>query len=458
MIMPSCCGQIVADRWCLDLWRIEEAPEYDGATNHRVRGMMMGCSARAVTGFLVLVTAACATNTSYAPADLAELGVRDRAVRETRGHITVTVAVPSPEEARRLFGFRIDKKEIQPIWLEIENRSDREHWFFVRTLDPEYFSPLEVAWMGRRRYTKAARQEMERSIFERQMPLRLPASETSSGFVFANQTLGARRVFVELIDSGGGLLHFDFMVPVPGLRTDYQRVDFENLYAELVDLDEEGLREWIREQPCCATNARGDKSGDPLNLVVVGSEAAIWPAFVRAGWNVTEVMTGSSIWKTVTSSVFRRRYFYSPVSSLFLFGRPQDIALQKARGTVDERNHLRLWLAPVTCNGHHVFIGQISRDIGIRFTTRSPTISTHKIDPDVDETRAYLVMDLASAQGIARFGNERGVGPAPIGQERENLTGDPYVTDGLRAVLFMSEEPIPLDEIEYLDWEEGQRH
>ncbi len=408
--------------------------------------------------FLLAVTGGCATRSNYAPASFDEVPFRERSVSETQVDITVTVAVPSPEEARELFGFKIGKKGIQPIWLEIENRSDHEHWFFARNLDPDYFSPLEVAWMGRKRYTKSARAEMDAAIFEKQMPLRIPAGETISGYVFANQTLGSRRVYVELIDEQGGLLSFEFMVEVPGLNTDYHRVDFENLYDDFVDLDEEGLRSWIEEQPCCVTNAKETKFGDPLNLVVIGPRGGVWPAFVRAGWNVTEVMSSSSVWKTMKSSIFRSRYLYSPISSLYVYGRPQDMALQKARGTVDERNHLRMWLAPVTYQGHHVFIGQISRDIGVRLTTKSPTITTHKIDPDVDETRAFMLMDLMYAQSVARFGFEDGVGASPIDEPRGNLTGDPYITDGLRLVLFMSADAVPLEDVEFLEWEESLRH
>jgi hypothetical protein len=43
-----------------------------------------------------------------------------------------------------------------------------------------------------------------------------------------------------------------------------------------------------------------------------------------------------------------------PVSPLNLFGRKQDIALQKARKDIHQRNHLRLWLAPFRVEGEEV--------------------------------------------------------------------------------------------------------
>jgi len=96
-----------------------------------------------------------------------------------------------------------------------------------------------------------------------------------------------------------------------------------------------------------------------------------------------------------------------------------------------------------------VWIGQISRDIGVHFTWR--TITTHKIDPDVDETREYLLEDLAYAQAVEAFGYIGGVGAAGYDQPRGNLTGDPYFTDGQRLVIWVADSPSSLDEIRLRD-------
>jgi hypothetical protein len=37
---------------------------------------------------------------------------------------------------------------------------------------------------------------------------------------------------------------------------------------------------------------------------------------------------------------------------------------------------------------------------------------------------------------------------------RVNLTGEPYLTDGLRLVLFLDEQQRALDQIDFLDWEQ----
>jgi hypothetical protein len=102
----------------------------------------------------------------------------------------------------------------------------------------------------------------------------------------------------------------------------------------------------------------------------------------------------------------------------------------------------------------HVWVGQISRDISSRLTIHSPTLTTHKIDPHVDEARTALLEDLAYSQSLAEFGYVAGVGAAAKTAPRRNLTTDPYYTDGLRVVLVFEQRPASLEEIELLPWEQ----
>ena len=41
---------------------------------------------------------------------------------------------------------------------------------------------------------------------------------------------------------------------------------------------------------------------------------------------------------------------------------------------MDERNHMRLWLAPIHYRGDDVYVGQISRDIGVKFSPKTLVI------------------------------------------------------------------------------------
>jgi hypothetical protein len=264
---------------------------------------------------------------------------------------------------------------------------------------------------------------------------------------------GTKTFNVDLLGEDKEIRTFTFFINVPGIRPDHQQVDFEALYPkdQILSYDEEGLRKALERVPCCTTNKKGTEQGDPLNLVVIGDGDDVHYALIRAGWDETEIIYRASAWKTAMSFIFGGRYRYSPVSPLYVYGRPQDAAFQKARGTIHERNHLRLWLSPMRFEGKPVWIGQISRDIGVRFTTK--TILTHKIDPDVDETRDFLIQDLWYSQGLARVAYVKGVGPVPISEPRGNLTGDPYFTDGLRAVLWVSSDPVAMEAVEIVEWE-----
>ncbi len=75
------------------------------------------------------------------------------------------------------------------------------------------------------------------------------------------------------------------------------------------------------------------------------------------------------------------------------------------------------------------------------------------IDPDVDEARRYFVEDMAYSQALARVGYVKGVGFVTREAPKMNLVGDPFYTDGLRAVLFFEPRPYTLADIEQLKWE-----
>jgi len=392
----------------------------------------------------------CAT---FNPRPLDEVPFRERAQTQIDAGVRVTAAVLSAEESKEIFDVPLYDQGIQPIWLEIENTDKETMVFLPISLDPDYFTPLEVAYMNHFTNAETTNSQMDQYFHERGMGLFIPPGGVRSGFVFTNLDEGTKGFNVELVGEGHQVRTFTFFIPVPGLRVDHHEVDWYDLYSkeEMVSYDEKGLRKALESLPCCTTNKAGTEQGDPINLVVIGDLDDVYHAFIRSGWDETETIYGTSLWKTAVSFLFGGRYRYSPVSGLYVYGRPQDVALQKARETIHERNHLRLWLAPMHFDGKPVWAGQISRDIGVRFTSK--TITTHKIDPDVDETRDYLVQDLWYSEGLRKFGYVKGVGAAPISEPRANLTGDPYFTDGYRAVLWVSSKPIRFTDVEFVKWE-----
>ena len=199
----------------------------------------------------------------------------------------------------------------------------------------------------------------------------------------------------------------------------------------------------------------GPAEGDPLNVVIVGEPEEVLHALTRAGWSFTHRISLRTVRREVAAAVASESYPVAPVSSLYAFGRKQDVALQRARRSISQRNHMRLWLAPFRYEGKSVWLGQVSRDIGVKVTPKSPTLTTHIIDPQVDTTREYLLHSLIAEGFVDRFGFVKGSGAGTPGEPRVNLTGDAYYSDGMRLVLILAPEPVRPEQVRSLRWEQS---
>jgi hypothetical protein len=400
----------------------------------------------------VLICSSCSSNPP-AQTQLPEGDFKQRLQSQTHAGVTVRTGVPSASESKVLFGSPLYKNGVQPVWLEITNNLDETLSYLPVGLDPSYFTPIEAGSIQRKTSQLNGNSPLlMNELLGIGMAMTIPAHGTSSGFMFTRLDEGTKAFNVDII--GADWFHtFTFFVPVPGLRADHYQVDWEGLYPldEIKQVNAQQLIGLLEEQVCCTTDKKAEGSGDPVNLVIIGDLNDVYVAFIRAGWDETETITASTSWKTVKSFIGGGEYRYSPVSGLYVFGRPQDVAFQKARDTIHERNHLRLWLSPFRFEGKLVWLSQISRDIGVRWTKK--TITTHKIDPDVDETREYLLENLAYAQALKKFSYVGGVGEVSYTEPKGNLTGDPWFSDGFRLVLWVSSEPVDIDEVEFVPWQ-----
>lgn len=379
------------------------------------------------------------------------------------GQVEVTVAVPSDQESERVFGVRLARRGLQTIWLELINGGPDPLWLERVQLAPNYYTAREAANLmhfavGKRLVafgllgwlflpllpilplklisTHFANRHMDRLFRSLGFPTGfIPPGKKVSGFLFTPLDEGVKQVDVRLLGRSHSL-DFPFTIEVPGLRLPHP-VEETSPAGPAEELDEAALRGWLEQQPRCTSDARGIQEGDPLNLVIVGDRASIQEC-LSARWDQAEALTLATAWKTAKAFLLESQYRYSPVSPLYLGGRLQDLALQRARVSLNQRLHLRLWNTRVRFGGQPVWIGQVSRDIGVRFTFKTWNLTTHQIDPDVDEARDYVLDDLMVAGRVAQLGFIPGVQAAPAAAPRRNLTGDPYFTDGLRALAVLS--------------------
>lgn len=395
----------------------------------------------------------------------------DRAQKQTQGDVTATITVLSNKEAKKFFGTSLSKRGIQPVWVEIDNQSDQAYFLIPRNMDPNYYSPQEANYMAHYRQSRQfleagilavvffpalalipvnffairiANKKMNKIFHDVSMQsyICMP-HEKRSGFLYTSVDQGTKHVKVDLLGANDRKT-FDFVVTVPGMKPDYTTKDFVARYSQdaTVEFAGEDFEKHLENLPCCTTNKKGTQNGDPLNLVVIGELEYLIQIFTSAGWDETSALTFKSGFSMAKAFLTGDNDRYSPVSPLYYRGRPQDIAFQKTRDNINQRLHFRLWYTPMRYEGKPVWMGAISRDIGVKFTLKTWYMTTHRIDPNLDDSRDYLLEDMIEIGKVSRYGFSENTALETPGHKNKNLTNDPYFTDGKRLVLEVSTEDI----------------
>jgi LssY C-terminus len=174
--------------------------------------------------------------------------------------------------------------------------------------------------------------------------------------------------------------------------------------------------------------------GDMVNFVIVGSQQ-LQGAFQAAGWRLADKSIKEGLINVVLVTYEGKDYLEMPMSTLFLFNRPQDFGYEQAEAysVVASRHHFRLWKAPFLWNGQAVWVGAGTHDVGFEKDQRSGKV-THKIDPIVDREREYISQTLDSAGMIKRMNHYLPTNPV---HEARNATGGSYRSDGRLLVIFL---------------------
>jgi len=381
--------------------------------------------------YLVMIIMACAA-TFERPGLFDDTSLRKRSQTIAEDGIRVSATVPNLEESRSIFGIDLEKKKIQPLWLEIENNTDRQIYFLPTGLDPEYFSPREVSFGFHRSFSKSANTQLDDHIESLGFRYIINPHSTSSGFVFTNSDEGSKFVTVDLIGREW-TKSFTLIVPTPDRKFSedhYNRVSRMITSSELIEAEDDSrLRELLEQLPCCTFSKDGIQR-EPLNIVLIGDIQDISHAFVR------------------------RNYRYTPVAPMYVFKRSQDVSVSKRDRWVAAQPHvLRAWLTTIRFQNKPVWIAQVSTPLGGRFARDSDDGKDVYIDSFVDEARNDLVQDIIYSQSLKKMGFVKGVGRVMASTPQKIPSGATYHTDGLRAVLMFVDRSVSLSEIEFFGWE-----
>ena len=181
--------------------------------------------------------------------------------------------------------------------------------------------------------------------------------------------------------------------------------------------------------------------GDPLNCGFVAAEEILVQAMLGSGWTPADPISWRTSLGIARSVLEKRPYPTAPVSSLFVFGRKQDLAFEKAAGvggSASQRHHVRFWRSDkLEGNGLPFWLGAATFDRGVGFSHLTGQI-THHIAPDIDAERDAVIATVEATGWLTRKYQVTGVGATLLGR---NGGGDRYDTDGELTVGVLGSAP-----------------
>lgn len=348
----------------------------------------------------------------FEPATIDRPALAERADTQRVEDITVSAAIVSPDETAALTGIDLYQDGVQPIWLEVTNHADSDARVIIASIDDQYFSPLEVAWIHRKRFRKDARPQRERWFLQNRLPRRVPGGASRTGIVFIHAADGTQSFNVDVVANGRVVSQTFFLTP-DDFEPDYMRVDFSSLYSNedlrsLDTSDPDELHTALTELVSRRGSPGAGNDGDPFNAVLIGSGPALLRALLRSNWRETNATED-----------------FPPATGYR--DRGPDGNFVKSTQPSTRQRLLRIWLTPLTVDGQAVWIA------------RTGTASPSGLG-EPDAARNALLQDLWYAQSVARIGM---LGDA------NNAEAE---SDGGSAVLFIPDGVVALDDTEALNW------
>jgi len=160
---------------------------------------------------------------------------------------------------------------------------------------------------------------------------------------------------------------------------------------------------------------------DPVNIILIGTKDQLKDVFNQIGWFQADKLNLKSCFKMAKTFIRNQPYPNAPFSFLYLFGRRQDIGFQESiNNSPRKRHHIRFWGTNVNkiddpldikfwtkkqklnLSKVIIWIGSGSEDLGFALTKFTYQLS-HKINPNVDEERKYILSALKKGGCIGKI-------------------------------------------------------
>lgn len=183
--------------------------------------------------------------------------------------------------------------------------------------------------------------------------------------------------------------------------------------------------------------------GDPVNIVLIGTRRQLEAAFAVADWKIADPLSLASSWRMVRAFLLNKPYPTAPFSTLYLFGRGQDIGFQKCiDNSPRRRHHIRFWAlslqhAEATLGTPSfwrasrrprddlpvAWVGAGTKDTGFSVTKLTFQV-THATDSDTNAEREFIIAELINTKVIGEVTAYR------AGQHLRVEHVNHYMTDG----------------------------
>jgi LssY C-terminus len=175
--------------------------------------------------------------------------------------------------------------------------------------------------------------------------------------------------------------------------------------------------------------------GDMVNFALIGTKEQVDKAFQAAGWVAVDQTPAEAVVHGVISTLSHDAYVEMPMSTLYLFGRPQDLSFARAAPleVAAIRHHLRVWKTTKIVDGEPLWVGSATHDNGFEKDQRTGGI-THHIDPEIDQERDFLEKSFTAAGMVA--GAAYVLPENPL-RSAKTATGGSFESDGRIVVLVL---------------------
>ena len=135
-----------------------------------------------------------------------------RAQQKEAPGIKVSASALGAQESQQSFGEDLAGRNIQPVWLSIENETDEQLVYLPITMDPDYYSPYEVSYKFHGALSFAANRARDEFFLKRQIASTLPPHSKTTGFAYGVLDAGVK--YAHIVIAGNNRVEtFDFALP-----------------------------------------------------------------------------------------------------------------------------------------------------------------------------------------------------------------------------------------------------